>query len=246
MVPREKKTCQLCKKQIHNRLHARLECEQTGGLNTDAHNKAACHIAAALSASPRFEGWSMLVNAGVKNGYTHDHTVPAELLPGRPNTRNGLHDEPDILLYKGWDGPGHPLPADKSQVQLCFVEFKYRTDGTILKRRNEAREIYKPLFLLLKAEGYTIIGEGSGPILAGNDMDIDGEGDDGIPPNIFSLILGASDVYTRHFMDTLADLGVRTGNLKLLLKKLHSTTLRALHSTTAVHRRLCKASKGVG
>ena len=56
-------------------------------------------------------------------------------------------------------------------------------------------------------------------------MDIDGEGDDGIPPNIFSLILGASDVYTRRFMDTLADLGVRTGNLKLLLKKLHSTTL---------------------
>ena len=166
----------------------------------------------------------MLVNAGVKNGYTHDHTVPAELLPGRPNGRNGLHDEPDILLYKGWDGPGHPLPADKSQVQLCFVEFKYRIDGTILKRRKEAREIYKPLFLLLKAEGYTIIGEGSGPILAGNDMDI-GEGDDGIPPNIFSLILGASDVYTRPFMDTLADLGVRTGNLKLLLKKLHSTTL---------------------
>ena len=77
-------------------------------------------------------------------------------------------------------------------------------------------------------------------------MDIDGEGDDGIPPKIFSLILGASDVYTRHFMDTLADLGVRTGNLKLLPKKLHSTTLRALHSTTAVHRRLCKASKVVG
>ena len=89
------------------------------------------------------------------------------------------------------------------------------------------RENYKPLFLLLKAEGYTIIGEGSGPILAGNDMDIDGEGDDDNPPNIFSLILGASDVYTRHFMDTLADLGVRTGNLKLLLKKLHSTTLQA-------------------
>ena len=81
-------------------------------------------------------------------------------------------------------------------MQLCFVEFKYRIDGTILERRNQAREIDKPLFLLLKAEGYTIIGEGSGPILAGNDMDIDGEGDDGIPPNIFSLILGASDVYT--------------------------------------------------
>ena len=38
-------------------------------------------------------------------------------------------------------------------------------------------------------------------------------GDNGMPTNIFSLILGASDVYTRHFMDTLADLGVRTGNL---------------------------------
>ena len=163
---------------------------------------------------------------------------------GRTNRRNG-YDEPDILLYKGWDGPGHPLPADKSQVQLCFVEIKY-LDGTIFEQRKQAREIYKPLFFLLKAEGYTIIGEGSCPILAGNDMDIDGEGDDGIPPNISSLILGASDVYTRHFMDTLADLGVRTGNLKLLLKKLHSTTLRALHNTTAMHRRLCKASKGVG
>ena len=99
---------------------------------------------------------------------------------------------------------------------------------------------------MLKAEGYTIIGEGLGPILASNDMDIDGEGDDGIPPNIFSLILSVSDVYTRHLTDTLTELGVRTGNLKLLLKKLHSTTLRALHTTTAVHRRLCKASKGVG
>ena len=67
----------------------------------------------AFSASPRLKGRSMLVNAGVKNGYMHDMMITHDASQpnnrnlhdaSRPNNRN-LHDEPDILLCKGWDDP---------------------------------------------------------------------------------------------------------------------------------------------
>ena len=248
--------CPVCSRTFHSSTHGRLACghQTLQDMRTAAHNVAVARVADALLASGRYDGWHMLVNAGKKNGYDCDWTVPHGLLPDEPRPgQRGYPDTPDIVLIRGW-APGAPLPADKSTMHLLLIEIKYTGDKNLQKRRAEAGAIYVTLLQRLHAAGYTIIGEGPTGLPAAAVGDEEEEGGDlevvarrpAAPPTIFTLVLGVRDTYTTQFMATLATLGIRTRNLSRLLRQLHRHTIASLLTSARQHTRLCRAKAGVG